>query len=352
MKPDIHRTAAPNGTVAQRDGGCRGAVVALIPAYNEERFIGSLVLAARPHVDYVIVIDDGSADRTTDIARSAGALVVRHEVNQGKAAAVNTGFQYIRSLAPAAMIMLDGDGQHCADDIPAVLAPVLDGVADIVVGSRFLSVKSDIPAYRQFGQHGLTFVTNLASGVRVSDSQSGFRAFSAAALDRLSFSQGGFSIESEMQFLILDHELRVAEVPIRVIYAEPAKRNPVSHGMQVLNGILRLVGQTRPLLFFGSLGFLTLSAGVLLGLVITRIYVQTQQLAVGYGLITVILCVLGVVLLFVGILLHSTRGMLLDLKQTMLRCVGPAALSEVLVAAPAGDDDDPPAPLLASEVGR
>src|SRR5919202_3956184 len=154
--------------------------------------------------------------------------------------------------------MLDGDGQHCAEDIPQVLAPVLDGVADVVVGSRFLEVKSDIPAYRQVGQHGLTLVTNLASGVRISDSQSGFRAFSPLALDALSFSQGGFSIESEMQFLVREHKLRLVEAPIKVIYAEKAKRNPVHHGMQVINGIMRLVGQIRPLLYFGLPGSLCL----------------------------------------------------------------------------------------------
>jgi glycosyltransferase involved in cell wall biosynthesis len=320
-----------------------GPVIALIPAYNEERFIGSLVLGTLPFVDQVVVIDDGSRDRTTTIAQSAGAIVVRHDVNQGKAAAVNTGFQYVRAYRPAAVIMLDGDGQHCADDIPAVLAPVLENNADIVVGSRFLEIKSEIPAYRQIGQHGLTVVTNLASGVNVSDSQSGFRAFSRRAIEELSFSQGGFSLESEMQFLVQDSNLRVAEVPIKVIYAEPAKRNPVSHGMQVLNGILRLVGQTRPLLFFGGVGVATLLAGLLLGLTIINIYARTSNLAIGYGLITVILCVLGVLLLFAGVLLHSMRGMVVELKQSLLAHIGrthhthhpreqaPAALREMEV---------------------
>ena len=98
-------------------------------------------------------------------------------------------------------------------------------------------------------------ITNLASGVQVSDSQSGFRAFSMAALQALTFSpHGGFSIESEMQFLIREHRLKVIEVPIKVIYAERAKRNPFRHGMQVVNGVMRLVGQTRPLLYFGLSG--------------------------------------------------------------------------------------------------
>src|SRR3954451_7486812 len=205
------------------------ATVALIPAYNERRFIGSMVLAVRQFVDLVVVVDDGSSDNTAEIAQRAGATVVRHTLNQGKATAVNTGFSFIRQMCPRAIVMIDGDGQHCPNDIPTVLAPILDGCADVVIGSRFLQVKSAIPAYRQVGQHGLTLMTNLASGVSVSDSQSGFRAFSTRALEQLSFSQGGFSIESEMQFQAREHGLRVVEVPIEVIYAEPAKRNPIKH---------------------------------------------------------------------------------------------------------------------------
>lgn len=311
MQPlEVDRTA-PQQSLA-------GATVALIPAYNEERFIGSLVLAVSEFVDHVVVVDDGSQDRTADIAGMAGAIVIEHELNQGKSAAVNTGFDYLRQHRPAAVIMLDGDGQHYPDDIPHVLAPVLVDEADIVVGSRFLTVKSDIPAYRQVGQHGLTIATNLTSGVWISDSQSGFRAFSTRALEHLSFRQGGFSIESEMQFLVRDHRLRVAEVPIRVIYAEPPKRNPVSHGMNVLNGILLLVGQTRPLLFFGVAGLATLIAGGLLGLYIIDIYARTQSLAIGYGLITVVLGVIGVSLIFTGLILHSMRGIFLELRQNIM----------------------------------
>lgn len=295
----------------------RGPIVALIPAYNEERFIGSMVLAVREYVDEVLVVDDGSRDRTTAIARRAGAVVVRHQANQGKAGAVNTGFAYLRQLTPAAVVMLDGDGQHCAHDIPTVLAPVLDGTADVVVGSRYMAVHSDIPVYRQVGQHGLNLMTNVTSGVSLSDTQSGFRAFSPSAIAQLSFSQSGFSIESEMQFQVRDHKLRVAEVPIKVFYAEPAKRNPVAHGLQVLNGILQLVGQSRPLLFFSTAGSTILFAGVVLGASIIEIYARTNTLAIGYGLLTVILCIVGVLLLFAGVLLHSTRGMILGLQQSL-----------------------------------
>lgn len=295
----------------------KDAIVALIPAFNEERFIGSLVLAVQEYVDHVIVVDDGSSDQTTEIARRAGAIVLRHEVNQGKAAGVNTGFNYLRQLQPAAVVMLDGDGQHSADDIPTVLEPITSGEADIVIGSRFLEVKSEIPAYRQVGQHGLTMITNVASGTHSSDSQSGYRAFSRRAIDALIFGNGGFSIESEMQFLANEHHLNVVEVPIKVTYAEPAKRNPFAHGMQVVNAVLRLVGQTRPLLYFGMPGIITLVSGVLLGLRVLQIYSAAKQLAQGYALLSVGLCVTGMLLLFSALILHSVRGMMVDLRQRL-----------------------------------
>ena len=295
-----------------------GSTIALVPAFNEERFIGSLVLAVKAYVDLVVVVDDGSRDRTAEIAQLAGAMVIRQEVNGGKAMAVNTGFSFLRQYQPSAVVMLDGDGQHCAENVTAVLAPIIAGQADMSIGSRFLAVKSEIPAYRQVGQHGLTLMTNIASGVAVSDSQSGFRAFSGRALAALSFGQGGFSVESEMQFLAREHHLRVIEVPISVIYAEPAKRSPVRHGMQVLNGILQLVGQSRPLLFFGLTGCTMLTMGALLAVYIIHIYVVTHDLAIGYGLITVVLSVIGMLMFFAGLMLHSTRGMLLELRRSLL----------------------------------
>ncbi|HWQ12878.1 MAG TPA: glycosyltransferase [Roseiflexaceae bacterium] len=321
MTTTIVRSIAGNDrTLIRKPRRARPAApttAAIIPAYNEERFIGSLVLATRSYVSQVIVVDDGSSDRTAEIAERAGAIVIRHSANQGKAAAVNSGFSFARQQQYAAVVMLDGDGQHRPDDIPALLEPVLLGEADIVVGSRFLGVRSAIPSYRKVGQHGLTLVTNLASGVSVSDSQSGYRAFSTRALAALSFGQEGFTIESEMQFLAHQHGLRIAEVPVTMIYAERAKRNPVRHGMQVLRGILRLVGQKRPLFFFGTTGLLCMLTGLALGVYMLDIYLATRQLAVGYGLITVLLCVVGMLQLFIGVVLHSVRNMIFDLH----RCV-------------------------------
>ncbi len=292
--------------------------IAVIPAFNEARFIGSVVLAARAYVDQVIVVDDGSTDQTAAIACKAGAVVVQHQQNRGKAAAVNSAFAYVRQLNPLAVVMLDGDGQHHASDIPSVLAPICRGEADIVVGSRYCGIQSSIPAYRKVGQFGLTAITNLASGVQVSDSQSGFRAFSRAALTTLSFTgDGGFSIESEMQFQVRDHALRITEAPINVTYAEKAKRNPFAQGWQVLRGIAGMVRQTRPLLFCAAVSAILLSVGLIWGWALISSYSARQAIDPLAGLLTILLTVFGVVVLFAGVVLHATRAMLVRVQHTL-----------------------------------
>lgn len=127
------------------------ALVAVIPAYNEGLVIGSVTLQTKQHADHVIVVDDGSSDRTAETARLAGADVVRLPENAGKAKAMMTGFARARELGYDAVVMLDGDGQHDPDEIPAVAAPVLVGAADLVIGSRFLDIRAEIPAYRRAG---------------------------------------------------------------------------------------------------------------------------------------------------------------------------------------------------------
>ncbi len=296
-----------------------GRVVAVIPAYNEERFIGSVVLATRQFVDTVIVVDDGSTDATVEIARAAGALVLCHERNQGKGKALQTGLKKARELSPAVVVVLDGDGQHLPKEIPTVVAPILKGEADMVVGSRYLNGGSRVPLLRVWGHQVFNFLTNQASGVPLTDSQNGFRAFSARVLDALSFRSDGFSVESEMQFLASEHGWRVREVPVTVLYADKPKRSVLLHGAAVLNDLIEFVGQRRPLFFFTLFGSLVLSLGMVWGLVVVEIYRQTLQLAVGYALVCVMLVILGSTFLATGFILHSVRGLLTEMMRGVRR---------------------------------
>jgi len=286
--------------------------VALIPAYNEERFIGSVVLKARRFVDVVLVVDDGSSDDTATVAEEAGAIVIRHPHNTGKAAALNTGLDKARGLNPAALILLDGDGQHDPADIPTLLAPALAGQADIVIGSRFIGTASNTPRWRVAGQQALTMATNFASGVALSDSQTGFRALSSRAVQTLVFRTNGFSVESEMQFLVKRYDLTVGEVPIRVNYDERPKRNPVRHGLQVLNGIIQMVSQNRPLFFFGVPGLGLLAVGGALALLVVDRYSVYTRLAVGWAILSIGAIIIGALTVFTGLILHTIRAYLHD----------------------------------------
>lgn len=299
------------GPVAQG----RPRVVALIPAYNEERCIGSVVLRTRAFVDVVVVVDDGSHDATASIAEAAGATVIKHKVNGGKGAALTTGFRAVRALRPDCVVILDSDGQHKPDEIPLLLEAMTREGADMVVGSRFRDQEQldKIPGGRRLGLRAVTTVTNVFSGVSVTDSQSGFRAFSRRALNLLTFRGTGFSVESEMQFLAHTHSLSVVEVSISADYDDPAKRNPVVQGFDVINGVLKLVGQTRPLLFLGGPGCALLFAGLLMGLWVVSIYAATQKLAVGYALVSILGVILGALALFSGVILHSVRALLISL---------------------------------------
>ena len=295
--------------------------VAIIPAYNEERHIGSVVLKAQKFVGQVIVVDDGSSDDTADIARLGGAIVVRHEINAGKGVALNTGFLKAQELfLPDVVITIDGDWQHMPEELPLVAAPVLQGKADMVIGSRYLEKTSKVPLQRVLGHWGFNTLLNFTSGTPLTDSQSGFRAFSleavkCIALSAKGFGSKGFSVESEMQFLARDYGLRVVEVPITIRYHDKPKRSVVSHGLRVLNGILKLVGQTRPLLFFTTPGVAILTTGVYFGLWVVHIYRIQQELAIGTALLSILLCFIGTLALFTGIILHSLRGLIIELAR-------------------------------------
>ena len=295
----------------------RHRVVVVIPAFNEDRFIGSVVIKVLKHPVTVIVVDDGSQDDTAAVAGAAGATVIRHDENLGKGAALNTGLGEARKQDPGAVVLLDADGQHIPEELGQLLSPILENKADLVLGSRYIRGVSVVPRHRIWGHWAFNWITRLGSGIGSTDSQSGFRALSPRALQVLSFSSRGFSVESEMQYIIREHDLRLVEVPITIQYVEKPKRNVIQHGLLVLNGILRLTGQYRPLLFFGVPGFFLLLAGFIWGWRVVDIYRHFQNLAVGYTMISLLLTIIGMVTLTTGIILHSMRGLLTELFTKM-----------------------------------
>jgi len=285
-------------------------IIAAIPCFNEERCIGSVVLKTKKFVSGVVVIDDGSSDATADVAAEAGATVCKHDRNRGYGAAVRNALSKGRELGADVLVILDGDGQHDPGDIPRLIKPLLDGEADIVVGSRFLQKGKQPPFYRRLGQRVLTTVTNVGSGQKISDSQSGFRAYSAKALKQLNLAENGMSVSSEMQFAISKACLKVAEVPIDVSYADKAKRNPVGHGIGVLSRVLVLFSLRQPFLLFGLPGLALLAAGLVIGARVLSIYGSTHELAIGNALGAILLCLAGLLALFAALMLQAVKELM------------------------------------------
>lgn len=219
----------------------RFKVVAAIPCFNTEPFIGDVVLKARKHVDQVIVINDGSHDGTAEAARAAGALVRSHGANRGYGEAIKSCFEVARSSAADVLVILDGDGQHNPDEIPQLLAPILRGEADLIIGSRFLTNANNMPRYRRFGIGVITFLWNFGSKVKVSDAQSGFRIYRREVFQSFSLTETRMSVSIE----ILDKAKRkgaiIKEVPISCLYA-PSTLNlkAIRHGLGVALSVIRI----------------------------------------------------------------------------------------------------------------
>ena len=289
-------------------------VVAGMPMYNEEETIGTVVTTALRHVDAVICIDDGSSDSSARIAESCGAIVYRHRSNRGYGAALKTLFIKAREMNATALVVLDSDGQHEASDIPKLLQPILAGEADFAIGSRFINGGggTDMPAYRRLGIKVITAASNLSSDLGIKDTQSGFRAFSSTALDRLRFDSEGMELSLEMLEDAREKQLSIIEVPTVIRYDVPKGSNftAVSHGFTVLTWALLSLSQKKPLLVLGLPGMGLLATGAAMGMNAAQGVTNQLDSIVGPGLSAVWIGVLGLSLMATGLVLQSARGFL------------------------------------------
>ncbi len=283
------------------------AVTAVIPAFNEEISVGSVVLHARQHADRVIVVDDGSIDRTSEVARLAGAEVIRHPRNMGKGAALKTGFELAGLNGAKVIVTLDSDGQHDPEEIPKLVAPILAGEADMVNGSRYINGnRRDTPLYRRIGQYLLDAVTNINSGLHISDTQSGYRAFAKNTLPVFRFTSSGLAIESEMLADAANARLKIKEVEIGVRYdVDCSTENPFSHGLKVFLKVIEDMELNRPLYYFTVPGMVLSIIGLTLGLSFIRDFYLGGRMMYGPTLFMIILTLVGMFLAFTGIILDS-----------------------------------------------
>jgi len=279
-------------------------VVACIPAFNEEANIAKVVLTVERFVDRVLVCNDGSTDMTGVIAEALGAEVIRHETNLGYGAALQSLFEEARKRGVDAVVTLDADGQHDPSEIPKLLKRLSLGDVDIVIGSRFLEGGgSEVPEGRKAG---IKVLSDLVSNgeVRVTDAQSGFRAYNKHALETLKLSELGMGLSTEILVKAGNHGLKIAEVPIRVSYDEDsAKQTPVLQGSSVLLTTLKYLSMNRPLLFFGLPGLVaTVASMVFWGLTLYT-YSETRVVSLSMVVATLGATFIGLILLTTSVIL-------------------------------------------------
>mgnify|MGYP001276068885 CR=1 FL=1 len=196
-------------------------IVAIVPAFNEEKRIGSVVRNLFSHVDFVVVVNDASTDATAEIAREAGATVLSHATNRGQGAALETGHVFARTTSAEYVLHFDGDGQFDVADISPALSAMKDAGVDVLFGSRYLDNRSaSIPWFKR---HVLRpFATYLIdrpfTGLSLSDTHNGFRILHKNALAKLYISQDGMAHATEIPFLVHKHNLSFIEFPVKVTY--------------------------------------------------------------------------------------------------------------------------------------
>ena len=202
----------------------------IIPAYNEEKNIGDIINKCKNYVDNIIVIDDGSRDKTYEVAKSKNVIVLKHILNLGKGAALKTGCDYAIDHSAEIMVVLDADGQHDPDKIPEFLEALDD--KDIVFGYR--SFDKNMPLILKFGNGFINIITKLLFKINLKDTQSGFRAFTSHAYRKIKWKAQNYDMESEMIAKVGKHHLRYKEIPIQTIYLDTAKGTTIFDGIKIV----------------------------------------------------------------------------------------------------------------------
>ena len=277
-----------------------------LPAYNEEKNIAKIIVQLKKVADQIIVCDDGSTDLTSRIAESLGTIVIKHPKNLGYGSAIRSIFLKAREINSEILVTIDSDGQHKIEDVEKVVKPVVDGRADISIGSRFLDKDDNAPKYRKLGINIITKVTNSSLSEKITDSQSGFRAYNNKVLQTLTPSDSGMGISTEILIKSSNLGFKIAEVPTEIQYeGDTSSQNPVSHGTGVLLSTLKYISIERPLRFYGIPSFILFTIGFIFTFFATQYYAEVGRLNTNLTLIAAGTLVIAVILIVTAILLYS-----------------------------------------------
>jgi len=286
-------------------------ITVIISAYNEEVSIGSIVLLTKLYADNVIVVDDGSTDRTAEVARKAGAQVIVHEASKGKAESLKVGFNSAADMGADIIVTMDSDGQHNPEDIPRLVAPILKGDADMVNGSRYLNYPGkNVPLYRRVGQTLQDTTAKMNFNLKITDTQSGFRAYAASTKDIFRFSGKKTAIENEMLADAGRSGLRIKEVEIGV-YKNPGTsiRNPTQYILGALKTVVEDIEANKPLYFYTVPGFALATCGFYMGFkFMEAFFLGSASLNFGHTFLMVFLAIAGAYMTLRGIIEHALAG--------------------------------------------
>ena len=277
-----------------------------IPAFNEEKNIASIIMKLKKVTDHIIVCNDGSTDMTEEISKKLDVVVINHSRNMGYGSAIRSIFLKAKELQADTLVTFDADGQHRVEDIQSVTQPIIDNKADIVIGSRFLENKSDIPEYRKFGIKVITKITNSSLKEKLTDSQSGFRAYSKNVLKDVTPSESGMGVSTEILIKASNAGHKIAEVPITIMYgSDTSTHNPVSHGTSVLFSTIKFTSIEHPLKFYGIPAIIFLGIGFVFMLWTFQTYAVEKEIITNIALIGIGSLVIGIVFLLSAILLYT-----------------------------------------------
>ena len=278
-----------------------------IPAFNEEKNIAAIITKLADITDTIIVCNDGSSDLTSDIAEKMGAFVINHEKNLGYGAAIRSIFLKAKELDGDILVTFDADGQHRIEDIEKVTKPIIDQEVDLVIGSRFLDEsEKEVPQYRKVGIKVITKITNASIKKQLTDSQSGFRAYSKKVLAELNPSELGMGISTEILIKASSKNFRITEVPIKILYAgDTSTHNPVSHGSSVILSTIKYTSIEHPLKFYGIPSMILFIIGISFTYLSAEYYAEIGRLNTNLTIIAAGTVLIAVVLLITSILLYS-----------------------------------------------
>lgn len=281
-------------------------VVIGIPAYNEEKNIAKILVKLQNVANKIIVCNDGSTDLTGEIADKMGAIVINHPKNLGYGAAIKSLFSKASELNADVLVTFDADGQHQIEDINKVLEPIERDDADIVIGSRFLNQDSNIPTYRKLGISVITKISNITAKEKITDSQSGFRAYNKKAISEINPSDNGMGVSTEILIKANKKSLRVTEVPITVLYSgETSTHHPVSHGISVMLSTMKFISIEHPLKFYGISGLIFLVIGFIFIIWTIQVYAEYGSVITNVALVGIASTIIASTLLMTSIILYS-----------------------------------------------